>query len=71
MQYIAPKEERDIPFFEFSHWKMEDAENNVPMVCLLLMALRTYLQKVNKNQPDVSIQSTVSRRAKLLKNSGC
>lgn len=43
----------------------------VPMVCLLMMALRTYLQKVNDNEPDVSIQNTVSRRATLLeKNSG-
>ena len=40
-------------------------ENNVPVVCLLLMALRTYLQKANRNEPDISIQSTVSRRATL------
>ncbi len=46
-------------------------EYNVPMVCLLLMSLRTYLQKVNNNEADVSIQSTVSRRATLLeKQSG-
>ena len=46
-------------------------ENEVPMACLLLMAVRTYLQKVNNNEPDVSIQNTVSRRATLLeKNSG-
>ncbi len=44
---------------------------NIPMATLLLMALRTYLQKVNNNEPDVSIQNTVSRRATLLeKNSG-
>lgn len=41
------------------------ADNNVSMVCLLLMAIRTYLQKVNDNQPDVSIQSTCARRATL------
>ena len=40
-------------------------ENNVPVVCLLMMALRTYLQKMNRNEPDISIQSTVSRRATL------
>lgn len=46
-------------------------KNDVPMVCLLLMAIRTYLQKVNKNESDISIQSTVSRRATLLeKRSG-
>lgn len=46
-------------------------EYNIPMATLLLMALRTYLQKVNKNEPDVSIQNTVSRRATLLeKHSG-
>lgn len=39
---------------------------NVPMATLLLMALRTYLQKVNDGEPDVSIQNTVSRRATLL-----
>lgn len=44
---------------------------DVPMVCLLLMAVRTYLQKVNGGEPDVSVQNTVSRRATLLeKNSG-
>ncbi len=46
-------------------------ENNVPVVCLLLMAIRTYLQKMNRNESDISIQSTVSRRATLLeKRSG-
>lgn len=44
---------------------------NIPMATLLLMASRTYLQKVNDNEPDVSIQNTVSRRATLLeKRSG-
>lgn len=41
-------------------------DNNIPMATLLLMALRTYLQKVNNGEPDVSIQNTVSRRATLL-----
>lgn len=46
-------------------------EYNIPMTSLLLMALRTYLQKVNDGEPDVSIQNTVSRRATLLeKHSG-
>ncbi|MGN0470658.1 MAG: condensation domain-containing protein [Acutalibacteraceae bacterium] len=40
-------------------------ENNVPVVCLLMMALRTYLQKANRNESDISIQSTVSRRATI------
>ena len=39
-------------------------ENKIPMVCLLMIALRTYLQKFN-NQDDVSIMSTVARRATL------
>lgn len=47
------------------------AENRIPFVCLLLMGLRTYISKVNNKQSDISIQSTVSRRAKLLeKKSG-
>ena len=37
-------------------------ENKIPMVCLLMMGLRTYLQKVNY-QDDVSIMSTIARRA--------
>lgn len=41
-------------------------EYDIPMASLLLMAVRTYLQKVNNNEPDVSIQNTVSRRATLL-----
>ncbi len=41
-------------------------EQNIPVVCLLMMGLRTYLQKMNRNEPDVSIQSTVARRATLL-----
>lgn len=41
-------------------------QHNISMTCLLLTALRTYLQKVNDNQPDVSICNAVSRRATLL-----
>ncbi len=39
-------------------------ENKIPMVCLLMMGIRTYLQKFN-NQDDVSIMSTVARRATI------
>lgn len=47
------------------------AEYHVPPVCLLLMGLRTYISKVNNKQSDISIQSTISRRATLLeKKSG-
>lgn len=46
-------------------------ENRIPTVCLLLMGLRTYLSKMNNNEPDVSIKSTVARRGTLLeKKSG-
>lgn len=45
-------------------------EKQVPMVCLLMMALRTYLQKVNGNE-DVSLTTTIARRATLMeKKSG-
>lgn len=40
-------------------------ENEVPVVCLFLMGLRTYLQKMNRNEPDISIMSTIARRATL------
>lgn len=39
-------------------------DHHISMTCLLMMGLRTYLQKVN-NQDDVSITSTVARRATL------
>ena len=39
-------------------------ENHVSMTCLLLMGLRTYLQKEN-NQNDVSVNTTIARRATL------
>ena len=46
-------------------------DNEISMASLLLMAMRTYLQKFNNNQSDITIQNTVSRRATLLeKNSG-
>ncbi len=40
-------------------------ENQISMTCLLLMGLRTYLQKEN-DQEDVSITTTIARRATLL-----
>lgn len=44
---------------------LEFCENNkIPMVCLLMMGLRTYLQKFNYND-DVSIMTTIARRATL------
>lgn len=39
-------------------------EQHISMVCLLMMGLRTYLQKENGND-DVSITTTVARRATL------
>lgn len=46
-------------------------ENHVPMVCLLLMGLRTVLSKFNNNESDVSIKTCVARRGTLLeKRSG-
>lgn len=39
-------------------------ENHISMTCLLLMGLRTYLQKENY-QDDVSITTTIARRATL------
>ena len=39
-------------------------EHHVSMTCLLLMGLRTYLQKEN-NLDDISISSTIARRATL------
>lgn len=39
-------------------------ENHISMVCLLMMGLRTFLQKENGND-DVSITTTVARRATL------
>lgn len=40
------------------------SKHHVSMVCLLMMGLRTYLQKVNGND-DVSLNTTVARRATL------
>lgn len=46
-------------------------DNNVPMVCLLLMGLRTVLSKFNNNEKDVSLKTCVSRRGTILeKRSG-
>lgn len=40
------------------------SKNNIPMVCLLMMGLRTYFQKVN-NIDDVSIMTSIARRATI------
>lgn len=40
-------------------------EKQVSMTCLLLMGLRTYLQKEN-DEDDVSLTTTIARRATLL-----
>ena len=48
-----------------SHRLLEFCEKNkVPMVCLLIMGIRTYLQKFNY-QDDVSIMSSIARRATI------
>ena len=47
------------------------SEKNVPMVCLLISGIRTYLSKFNRYTEDVSIKTTVSRRGTVLeKKSG-
>ncbi|MGN0666667.1 MAG: condensation domain-containing protein [Huintestinicola sp.] len=46
-------------------------ENHVPVVCLLLMGLRTVLSKFNNDEKDISVNSCVARRGTLLeKRSG-
>jgi len=46
-------------------------EHSIPLVCVLLMGLRTVLSIYNNNEKDVSIKTTVARRATLLeKKSG-
>lgn len=46
-------------------------DNRVPVVCLLLMGLRTVLSKFNDNEKDVSVKSCIARRGTLLeKRSG-
>ncbi len=42
------------------------AEKNVPMVCLLMMGLRTVLSIFNDEEKDISIKTTVARRGTLL-----
>lgn len=45
-------------------------KNRIPMVCLLLLGLRTYFQKFNEID-DISINTAIARRATLAeKNSG-
>ncbi len=41
-------------------------QKNVPMVCLLLSGLRTYLSKFNRYAEDISVKTTVSRRGTIL-----
>ena len=46
-------------------------DNHIPVVCLLLMGLRTVLSKFNDNEEDVSVRTCVARRGTLLeKRSG-
>ena len=46
-------------------------ETNTPMVCLLLMGLRTCLSKFNNNEKDISLKTCIARRGTLLeKRSG-
>jgi hypothetical protein len=46
-------------------------EKNIPVVCMLLMGLRTVLSIFNENEKDVSIKTTIARRGTLLeRNSG-
>lgn len=46
-------------------------EHHVPVVCLLLMGLRTVLSKFNDHEEDVSVRTCVARRGTLLeKRSG-
>lgn len=40
-------------------------DNHVSLTCLLLMGLRTYLQKEN-NEDDISVSTTIARRATLM-----
>lgn len=45
--------------------------HKVPMVALITMGLRTYLSKMNNNEKDISIKSTIDRRGTLIaKKSG-
>ncbi|MGN0612872.1 MAG: condensation domain-containing protein, partial [Porcipelethomonas sp.] len=73
---ISPNLEADIAVYKLekdpSDRIMEFCrENQVPVVCLLLMGLRTVLSKFNNNEKDVSVKSCVARRGTLLeKRSG-
>ncbi len=40
-------------------------DNHISLTCLLLMGLRTYLQKEN-NEDDISVSTTIARRATLM-----
>lgn len=39
----------------------------IPMVCLLILGIRTYLSKMNHEEEDISIKSAVSRRGSIQK----
>lgn len=39
----------------------------IPMVCLLLLGIRTFLSKMNGNERDISIKSAISRRGSVQK----
>lgn len=39
----------------------------IPMACLLLLGIRTFLSKMNDNEEDISIKSAVSRRGGIQK----
>lgn len=42
-------------------------EHRIPMVCLFMLGLRTFLSKMNHNEEKVSIKSTIARRGSVLK----
>lgn len=42
-------------------------DRRIPMVCLLLLGIRTFLSKMNGDEEDVSIKSAVSRRGSIQK----
>lgn len=73
---VSTDSEASISVFELEKEPSEQLmrfceENQIPVVCLLLMGLRTTLSKFNDNEEDVSINSCVARRGTLLeKKSG-
>lgn len=73
---VSPNVEANIKYFHLEEEPSQKlinfcAENRIPFVCLLMMGLRTFLCKVNNNEEDISIKTTVARRGTLLeKKSG-